>query len=50
MEKELAVQRERERITADLHDDVGATLSSMHIWRPGRVGLGYPTATEQGKW
>ncbi len=32
LEKQLAIQLERERITADLHDDVGATLSSMHIY------------------
>lgn len=32
LEKQLAIQSERERITADLHDDVGATLSSMHIY------------------
>ncbi len=32
IEKQLAIQLERERITADLHDDVGATLSSMHIY------------------
>ncbi|MFZ1784059.1 MAG: two-component regulator propeller domain-containing protein [Ferruginibacter sp.] len=32
LERQLAIQLERERITADLHDDVGATLSSMHIY------------------
>jgi signal transduction histidine kinase len=32
LEKQLAVQRERERIITDLHDDIGATLSSMHIY------------------
>ncbi|MES2774924.1 MAG: two-component regulator propeller domain-containing protein [Bacteroidota bacterium] len=32
LEKNLAIQLERERIIADLHDDVGATLSSMHIY------------------
>lgn len=32
LEKQMAVQKERERIIADLHDDVGATLSSMHIY------------------
>lgn len=32
LERELAVARERERIIADLHDDVGATLSSMLIY------------------
>ena len=32
LEKQLAIQKERERITADLHDDVGATLSSMYIY------------------
>jgi signal transduction histidine kinase/ligand-binding sensor domain-containing protein len=30
--KDSIVQNERDRITADLHDDVGATLSSMHIY------------------
>ncbi len=30
--RETAVQRERERITADLHDDIGATLSSMYLY------------------
>lgn len=32
LERQMAVQQERERIIADLHDDVGATLSSMHIY------------------
>ncbi|MEO8770957.1 MAG: two-component regulator propeller domain-containing protein [Ferruginibacter sp.] len=32
LEKKLAVANERERIIADLHDDVGATLSSMNIY------------------
>jgi len=32
LEKQLALVQERERITADLHDDIGATLSSMHIY------------------
>lgn len=32
LEKKLAIQTERERIIADLHDDVGATLSSLHIY------------------
>jgi len=32
LEKELSIIRERERITADLHDDVGATLSSLNIY------------------
>lgn len=32
LEKQLAVARERERIIADLHDDIGATLSSMNIY------------------
>jgi|GEM_PF-2287601 len=31
-EQQLAVIKERERIIADLHDDVGATLSSMYIY------------------
>ncbi len=32
MEKQLAIQQERERIVSDLHDDIGATLSSMNIY------------------
>lgn len=32
LEKEIGIIRERERITADLHDDVGATLSSLNIY------------------
>lgn len=32
LEKQVAIQSERERIISDLHDDVGATLSSMHIY------------------
>ncbi|MEO6456435.1 MAG: histidine kinase [Ginsengibacter sp.] len=32
LEKQLAINQERERIITDLHDDVGATLSSMHIY------------------
>lgn len=32
MEKEKSIINERERITADLHDDMGASLSSMHIF------------------
>lgn len=32
MERKITVQRERERIMADLHDDVGATLSSLNIY------------------
>jgi signal transduction histidine kinase len=31
-EKETGIARERERIIADLHDDVGATLSSLNIY------------------
>lgn len=31
-DRQLAVARERERIIADLHDDIGATLSSMNIY------------------
>lgn len=31
-DKQLAVAEERERITADLHDDIGATLSSLNIY------------------
>jgi signal transduction histidine kinase len=32
LERKVAQEKERERITADLHDDIGATLSSMHIY------------------
>lgn len=32
IEEQLAIINERERIIADLHDDVGATLSSMKIY------------------
>ncbi|MCY7422653.1 MAG: histidine kinase dimerization/phosphoacceptor domain-containing protein [Chitinophagaceae bacterium] len=32
LDKQLAITGERERIIADLHDDVGATLSSIHIY------------------
>jgi ligand-binding sensor domain-containing protein len=32
LEKELAVQYERQRISADLHDEIGATLSSINIY------------------
>lgn len=32
VEKETSIARERERIITDLHDDIGATLSSMHIY------------------
>lgn len=31
-EQALSITKERERIIADLHDDVGATLSSLHIY------------------
>lgn len=31
-EKQIGIIKERDRIIADLHDDVGATLSSMHIY------------------
>lgn len=31
-EKALSITMERERIIADLHDDIGATLSAMHIY------------------
>lgn len=31
-DRQLAVAKERERIVADLHDDIGASLSSMHIY------------------
>ncbi len=32
LDKQLAITGERERIIADLHDDVGSTLSSIHIY------------------
>jgi ligand-binding sensor domain-containing protein len=32
LEKQLAVQYERQRISADLHDDIGSTLSSINIY------------------
>jgi two-component system sensor histidine kinase UhpB len=32
LEKQFVITQERERIITDLHDDVGATLSSMHIY------------------
>lgn len=32
LEQQQAIARERERIITDLHDDVGASLSSMHIY------------------
>jgi len=32
LEKQLAIQYERQRISADLHDEIGATLSSINIY------------------
>ncbi|MEO5581293.1 MAG: triple tyrosine motif-containing protein [Saprospiraceae bacterium] len=32
LEKQLAVQYERQRISSDLHDDIGSTLSSINIY------------------
>jgi ligand-binding sensor domain-containing protein len=32
LEKKLAVEYERQRISADLHDDIGSTLSSINIY------------------
>ncbi len=32
LEKEIALRQERERISADLHDEIGSTLSSINIY------------------
>lgn len=32
LEKQLAIQYERQRISSDLHDDIGSTLSSINIY------------------
>jgi len=32
LEKELAILKEHERISADLHDDIGSTLSSISVY------------------
>ncbi|MES2647579.1 MAG: histidine kinase [Bacteroidota bacterium] len=32
LEKQMIITEERERIIADLHDDAGATISSIHIY------------------
>lgn len=32
LEKQLALQYERQRISSDLHDDIGSTLSSINIY------------------
>jgi signal transduction histidine kinase len=32
LEKRLAIQNERQRISSDLHDDIGSTLSSINIY------------------
>ena len=47
-EQAQSVTKERERIIADLHDDVGATLSSLHIYGDlaGKVWTSQP---EKGK-
>ena len=32
LERQMALLKERDRITADLHDDIGSSLSSMHLY------------------
>ncbi|WP_373494799.1 triple tyrosine motif-containing protein, partial [Aquiflexum sp.] len=44
----LSVTKERERIIADLHDDVGATLSSLHIYGD-LAGKVWDSQPEKGK-
>ena len=47
-EQAQLVTKERERIIADLHDDVGATLSSLHIF--GEIaGKQWDTHPQKGK-
>ncbi|MGB3006033.1 MAG: sensor histidine kinase [Chitinophagaceae bacterium] len=48
IEKQLTLANERTRISADLHDDVGATLSSMHIYGD-LAGAVWDTKPEQSK-
>ncbi|WP_373524400.1 ATP-binding protein [Aquiflexum sp.] len=47
-EQALSVTKERERIIADLHDDVGATLSSLHIYGD-LAGKVWDSQPEKGK-
>ncbi|MCL6261708.1 histidine kinase [Aquiflexum sp. TKW24L] len=47
-EQAKSVTKERERIIADLHDDVGATLSSLHIYGD-LAGKVWESQPEKGK-
>lgn len=47
-EQALSVTKERERIIADLHDDVGATLSSLYIYGD-LAGKVWDSQPEKGK-
>jgi signal transduction histidine kinase len=47
-EQAFSVNKERERIIADLHDDVGATLSSLHIYGD-LAGKIWDSQPEKGK-
>ena len=44
IERQLAIQAERRRISADLHDDIGSTLSSVNIY----AGLARNTTDKDG--
>ncbi|CAN5703594.1 hypothetical protein BH10BAC3_BH10BAC3_16400 [soil metagenome] len=59
LEKQLIITEERERIIADLHDDAGSTLSSIHIYselaanmleaKPGESKVLMGKISQQGK-